>query len=154
MYAAWHAACSTEGMDTEDRPRALVIDDDAAMREMVVSMVECAGFDAECAVDADEGLFALQARPFAVAICDLHMPGRDGLEFVRAARRIRRATPVVVMTSFPCGSTRADAAAAGAAALLAKPFSIRQLREAVGDALVHRSAPAADALPDGRRLVG
>jgi two-component system response regulator MprA len=122
-------------MDMEHRPRALVIDDDAAMREMVVCMLDCAGFDAEAAVDADEGLFALQARPYAVAVCDVHMPRRDGLEFTRAAHRIRPATPVVLMTSFGCDRTRADGAAAGAIGLLSKPFSIRELREAVAAAL-------------------
>jgi DNA-binding response OmpR family regulator len=121
-----------------ERPRVLVIDDDPAMREMVVCMLDTAGFDAEAAADADEGLFALQARPFAVAVCDVHMPRRNGLEFARVARRIRPATPVVLITSFPSGRTRADGEAAGAASVLAKPFSIRQLREAVGEALARR----------------
>ena len=124
-----------------DRPRALVIDDDAAMREMVVCMLDCAGFDAEPAADADEGLFALQARPYAVAVCDVHMPRRDGLEFTRAAHRIRPATPVVLMTSFGSDRTRADGAAAGAICLLSKPFSIRELREAIATALARTPAP-------------
>lgn len=117
------------------RPRALVIDDDAAMREMVACMLDCAGFDAEAAANADEALFALQARPYAVAVCDVHMPLRDGLAFTRAARRIRPDTAVVLMTSFGCDRTRADGAAAGAVGLLSKPFSIRELRDAVGAAL-------------------
>lgn len=137
----------------EHRPRALVIDDDAAMREMVVCMLDCAGFDAEAAVDADEGLFALQARPYTVAVCDVHMPRRDGLEFARAAQRIRPGTPVVLMSSFTNDRTRADGAAAGAVGLLSKPFSVRELREAVSAALactparVRRSASVAAAKP-------
>jgi two-component system, OmpR family, response regulator MprA len=122
-------------MGLEHRPRALVIDDDAAMREMVVCMLDFAGFEAEAAVDADQALFALQARPYAVAVCDLHMPRRDGLAFTRAAHWIRPGTPVVLMTSFACDRTRADGSAAGAAGLLSKPFSIRELREAIGEAL-------------------
>jgi DNA-binding response OmpR family regulator len=122
-------------MGMEQRPRALVVDDDAAMRAMVACMLDCAGFDAEPAADADEGLFALQARPYAVAVCEVHMPRRDGLSFARAAHRIRPGTPVVLMTSFACGRTRADSAAAGAAGLLSKPFSIRELRETVGAAI-------------------
>ena len=130
-------------MGMEQRPRALVIDDDAAMREMVVCMLDCAGFDAEPATDADEGLFALQARPYAVAVCDVHMPRRDGLAFTRAAQRIRPTTPVVLMTSFGCDRTRAEGAAAGAVGLLSKPFSIRELREAVDAALAPSSSPHA-----------
>jgi len=127
----------------EQRPRALVIEDDAAMREMVVCMLDCAGFDGEAAADADEALFALQARPYAVAVCDVHMPRRDGFAFVRAAHRIRPGTPVLLMSSFGCDATRADAAAAGAAGFIAKPFSIRQLREAVSTALTPK--PTANA---------
>jgi DNA-binding response OmpR family regulator len=122
-----------------------VIDDDAAMREMVACMLDCAGFDAEAAVDADEGLFALQGRPYTVAICDVHMPRRDGLAFTRAAHRIRPATPVVLMTSFACDHTRADGAAAGAVGLLSKPFSIRELREAISFALAPAPAAASTA---------
>jgi two-component system response regulator MprA len=122
-------------MGMEQRPRALVIDDDAAMRELVACMLDCAGFAAEVAADADEGLFALQARPYAIAVCDVHMPRRDGLAFTSAAQRIRPDTPVLLMTSFGCDHTRADAAAAGASGLLSKPFSIAELREAVAAAL-------------------
>lgn len=127
-------------MDTASRPRALVIDDDHAMREMVACMLDCAGFEAEAAADADAALFALQARPYAVAVCDLHMPRRDGLAFTSAAHRIRPGTPVVLMTSFACADARADAAAAGASCLLSKPFSIRELREAIAAALAPGSA--------------
>ena len=48
--------------------------------------------------------------------------------------------PVVLMTSFGCDRTRADGAAAGAAGLLSKPFSIRELRDAVGAALAKPAA--------------
>ena len=129
-----------KGMNLAHRPRALVIDDDVAMREMVASMLYCAGYDAEVASDADEALFALQSRTYAVAVCDVHMPRRDGLAFARAAQRIRPSTPVVLMTSFGCDRTRADGTAAGAVGLLSKPFSIRQLREAVDAALAPKPA--------------
>jgi len=129
-----------EGVAKAERPRALVIDDDAAMREMVVCMLECAGFDAEAAADADDALFALQARPYDVAVCDVHMPRRDGYAFTRAAHRIRPATRVVLMSSFSSDDTRAESARAGAAGFIAKPFSIRLLSEAVSEALAHTSS--------------
>jgi DNA-binding response OmpR family regulator len=113
------------------------------MREMVVCMLDCAGFDAEAAADADEGLFALQARSYQVAVCDVHMPRRDGFAFARAAHRIRPEMPVVLMSSFGCDRTRADSAAAGAAGFVAKPFSIGQLREAVRAVLAPKPAPIA-----------
>jgi DNA-binding NtrC family response regulator len=132
-------------MGTERRPRVLVIDGDAAMRETLVSMLDCAGFEGASAADADEGLAALQAHPFEVALCDVHLPRRDGFSFVRAAHRVHPSAPVVLMSSFGCDDTRADAVAAGAAGLIAKPFSIRQLCDALGAALAAKadlSAPS------------
>ena len=124
-------------------PRVLVIDDDAPMREMVVCMLQTAGFDAQAAADADEALFALQARPYELAVCDVHMPRRDGFSFARAAHDIRPAMPVVLMSSFGCAATRRDAVAAGAADFIAKPFSSFQLRNAVSAALAPRAAASA-----------
>ncbi len=118
----------------EQRPRVLVVDDDAAMREMLVAMLNCGGFDAEAAVDADEALFALQKRAFAAVVCDLHMPRRDGFSLARALRWVRGATPLVLMTSFAGAHTRAETELAGAGAFLSKPFSSVQLREAIDEA--------------------
>ena len=116
------------------RPRVLVVDDDAAMREMLVGMLECAGFDAEAALDADAALFALQRRPFAAVICDIHMPSRDGFSLARALRWVRGSTPLVLMTSFGGAHTRAESQRSGAGAFLSKPFSSVQLRDAIDEA--------------------
>lgn len=130
-------------MTLERCRRVLVIDDDAPMREMVVCMLESAGFEAQAAADADEALFALQARPYELAVCDVHMPRRDGFAFTRAARDIRPEMPIVLMSSFGCGSTRKDAFAAGAASFISKPFSSLELRNAVSAALAPKVAASA-----------
>jgi DNA-binding response OmpR family regulator len=143
VYDRWHTACSMEGMAMERRPRVLVIDDDPAMREVVVCMLDVSGFDAEPAANADEALFALQARPYELAVCDIYMPRRDGFGFVRAARRIRPTTPIVLMSSFGCNVTRAESEAAGAVGFISKPFSIGQLRDAVRAALAMKPTPTA-----------
>jgi len=126
------------------RPCVLVVDDDAAMREMVACLLDRLGFDAQTAFDADEALFALQARPFHAVVCDLHMPRRDGFSLARVAREMRPATPLVLMTSYGAPGTAGEAERAGAGALLAKPFSSRQLGEALARA-ARASAPPASA---------
>jgi DNA-binding response OmpR family regulator len=130
-------------MTLERCVRVLVIDDDAPMRAMVVCMLESAGFEAQAAADADEALFALQAQPYAIAVCDVHMPRRDGFAFARAAHAIRPTMPVVLMSSFGCGSTRREAFAAGAADFIAKPFSSLELRNAMSAALAPRRTASA-----------
>lgn len=133
------------------RPCVLVVDDDAPMREMLACLLERLGFAAQTAVDADEALFALQARRFHAVVCDLHMPRRDGFGLARVLRRIRPDVPLVLISSYGGPATAAEAAAAGAGAFLAKPFSSAALREAIERAtlaLAERpsasSSPAAD----------
>ena len=118
----------------QGRPRVLVVDDDAAMREMVVCMLDCSGFEAEAAFDADAALFALQERPFDAVVCDLHMPHRDGFSLLRAVPWVRPGTPVVLMSSFGSPETRAEAKRAGAGAYLSKPFSSGRLLDAIAEA--------------------
>lgn len=118
----------------EQRPCVLVVDDDAPMREMVACLVERLGFAAKTAPDADAALFALQAKPFAAVVCDLHMPRRDGFEMARVLRQMRPATPLVLMTGHGAPGTAREARRAGAGAVLAKPFSSRELGEALASA--------------------
>ena len=125
------------------RPCVLVVDDDAAMREMVACLLDRLGFEAKTAFDADEALFALQARPFDAVVCDLHMPRRDGFDLARVLREMRPATPLVLMTGYGARGTAAEAARAGAGAYLEKPFSSRQLHEALACAARAVARPSA-----------
>ena len=125
-----------------DRPRVLVIDDDTAMREMVVCMLDCSGYDAEAAADADSALFALRERPFDAVVCDVHMPRRNGFEFARSLPWVRPGTPVVLMSSFGGPATRAEAERAGAGAFVAKPFSRVGLLDAIAQARGRAAGPA------------
>jgi two-component system response regulator AtoC len=124
------------------RPCILVVDDDAAMREMVVCMLNCSGYDAHPAQDADDALFALRARPFAAVLCDVHMPRRDGFSLTRAVPWIRPGTPVVLMSAFGGSETPAEAERAGAGAFVAKPFSSMRLLEALAQARGKRAVEA------------
>ena len=69
-------------------PRILVIDDDAAMRELLRFVLEEEGYTVIEAADGAEGLQWYQADPTDLVITDLHMPGMDGLELLAALRRV------------------------------------------------------------------
>jgi CheY-like chemotaxis protein len=131
-----------------DRPCVLVVDDDPAMREMLACLLDRLGYAAQTAIDAEEALFALEARRFHAVVCDLHMPRRDGFGLARVLRRIRPDVPLVLISSFAGPDTAAEAVRAGAGAFLAKPFSSAALREAIEAAKVAlasgSSSPGAD----------
>lgn len=120
------ARCSSDGR----RCRVLLAEDDAHVAEMVGQMLEDLGYEAHRVTDAAAAL-ALIDRGFAtdVLLSDMVMPGEmGGLDLARAARQRRPDLPVLLMTGY---SAAASAAAEEKITLLAKPFRL----EALGQAL-------------------
>ena len=78
----------------------LVVDDDVAMREMLVSLLEEHGTRAAAAGDAEEALERIRTEEFDAVLSDIRMPGKSGIELVGEIREARPDTPVILMTAF------------------------------------------------------
>ena len=100
----------------------LVVDDDNAMREMMVSMLESAGIHAESADSAEGAVEAVRNGEFDVVLSDIRMPGKDGLELLGELRELRPETPVVLMTAFGSIDSAVAAMRGGAFDYIPKPF--------------------------------
>jgi two-component system chemotaxis response regulator CheY len=112
----------------------MVIDDSASLRTVVRMTLQDAGYDV---LEADDGLTALKlldGRKVHMAVCDVNMPGMDGITFVTQARQLPayRFLPVVMLTTENQQSKKEQGKAAGARAWIVKPFSPPQLIDAVG----------------------
>ena len=110
--------------------RILVVEDDAAQRFLVETMLRRAGYETESARSGDEAL-ALLARDsqFAAILSDIRMPGMDSNEFLTLLSAHYPDIPVIIMTVH-AGSRWADEALGhGAVACLAKPFFGPQLTD-------------------------
>jgi putative nucleotidyltransferase with HDIG domain len=108
----------------------LVVDDEAAMRHLMMRWVELAGHRASTASSANEALDIMaQERP-AIALCDLRMPGHDGLWL---AERIRRNFPdtAVIMATAARDTDPRVAEHTGAVDYLLKPFGRDRLKFAL-----------------------
>jgi two-component system chemotaxis response regulator CheY len=112
----------------------LVVDDDAAMREMVRAMLSLEGFEVSLVAGAEAAYDALEARPFDLVITDLLMPGQSGLEAISAIRERDAGLPILAIS----GGGRLGAAEClhtahclGANATLAKPFGHGELLDRV-----------------------
>jgi len=100
----------------------LVVDDDPAMRDMVVALLEDQGHQAEGSGTADQAVERLRARDFDAVISDIRMPGRSGIEMLGEIRQIRPDTPVIMMTAFGSIDSAVEAMQAGAFDYVTKPF--------------------------------
>jgi two-component system response regulator GlrR len=105
----------------------LLVDDDAAMRRMLLDQMEALGIEAVAAESVDSALALLQGRVFSAVVTDIHMPEKDGFDLLREIRGSVPSLPVIVMTSFGDECTARRAADEGAFASLSKPFQAPEL---------------------------
>jgi DNA-binding NtrC family response regulator len=117
----------------------LVVDDDAAMRQMLVSLFRDRGFQVEQAASAGDALERAQDRDFDAVLTDVRMPGRSGIELVGELRRLRPDTPAIVMTAFGSIDSAVEAMRAGAFDYIAKPFEPDVVMFTVDRALQQRA---------------
>ena len=118
--------------------RALVIEDEAALRETLRTRLAEAGFTVDVARDGDEGLFAGLEYPLDVAVIDLGLPGVSGLEVIRRLRAARKIFPILILTARDNWQDKVEGLQAGADDYVAKPFHFEEVLARV-QALLRRS---------------
>jgi DNA-binding response OmpR family regulator len=103
--------------------RVLVVEDEADLVATYERLLRRHGYRVVSARSREAGLAALREEAPHLLIADLRLPDGDGLDVVRAARALPSPTPVIVVSGFASNDSRNAALAAGASAVLAKPFS-------------------------------
>ena len=127
-----------------NRPRVLLVDDDASVRAAVSSALAGEGYDVAWFADSEEALRQLLAAPPAVVLLDVTMPGLDGWEMCEILRRQSqtRHVPVLFLTGRTDVRDRITAMQVGGSDFISKPFHARDLRAKVR-ALVGRETGGA-----------
>ena len=100
----------------------LVVDDEPAMREMLVSLLQEEGIRARPAASVDEAVEISRETDFDAVVSDIRMPGRDGIALLAELRQARPDTPVILMTAFGSIDSAVDAMRSGAFDYITKPF--------------------------------
>ena len=114
-----------------DSRRALVVDDDAVIREAVAEALEMEGYETRTAADGAQALARMEDWTPHVIVLDLMMPVMDGWHFREAQRAHPAASgvPVVVLSA---SQRLAEAQETlGPAAVLSKPFRLADLLETI-----------------------
>jgi len=120
---------------TASRTRVLVIEDNNDLRSLIQTYLEEEGFEVVSAADGREGLQRQRSDPSEIVVTDIFMPGKEGIETVFDLKREFPATRIIVMSGGPSLVQGMDylglARELGAAKTLAKPFTMKQLADAV-----------------------
>ncbi len=105
-----------------DRPRILIVDDEETIRHILVNVIEWNGCEVREAGTAEDGLALLSEYTPDVALLDIVMPGKSGLELLKDIKQRSPDTEVVMMTSHASAETALRAIREGAYTYLQKPF--------------------------------
>ena len=117
------------------RPRVLVVDDEASIRDLLGKTLALAEYDVDVAPDGRSALERMRLYPYDLLIADLKMPGMDGLTVIREAKRYKADLPVIIITGFSTESSAIEAVNLGVAGYLTKPFRVPQVLAAAAKAL-------------------
>jgi two-component system response regulator RegA len=112
----------------------LIVDDDEAFRIRLIRAFEKRGFDVAGAGTYDEAVAAAQAESPELALVDLRLPGRSGLDVVRALKEIDTTTRIVVLTGYGSIATAVESMKLGATTYLTKPVDADQISAAFENA--------------------
>ncbi|MDE2489287.1 MAG: response regulator transcription factor [Elusimicrobia bacterium] len=127
--------------------KLLIVEDDTKIASFLVKGLTQAGFIVDRAGDGDQGLEMARHGPYAAAIIDIMLPGRDGLALIGALRREGVRLPVLILSARRSLDERVRGLQAGGDDYLSKPFSFAEVLARVR-ALIRRS----DGSPDPTRL--
>jgi response regulator RpfG family c-di-GMP phosphodiesterase len=112
-------------------PSVLVVDDDTGIRELIARWLASGGYAVRTAGSATEALDRVHDTPPAVALCDIRMPGQDGLWLAQQIRHDAPETAVIMATGVQDVGSAVTSLRQGVVDYLTKPFGRDRLRESV-----------------------
>jgi excisionase family DNA binding protein len=119
----------------EHRPRILVVDDEAGIRELLAKTLAVAEYDVDLAAGGQEALERLHREQYDLVITDLRMPGVDGLTLIREARRYMPQLPIIIITGYSTEASAIEAINLGVNGYLTKPFRVPKVLSVAAKAL-------------------
>jgi excisionase family DNA binding protein len=133
--AAPAAASAARASAGAARPRVLVVDDEASIRDLLAKTLALAEYDVDVAPDGRSALERMRMYPYDLLIADLKMPGMDGLTVIREAKRYKNDLPVIIITGFSTESSAIEAINLGVSGYLTKPFRVPEVLKQAEKAL-------------------
>jgi DNA-binding response OmpR family regulator len=124
----------TDHFTARARRPLLVVEDEAAIRELLRLHLSLAGFDIEEIADGTSALERARTEKFDLIVLDVMLPGLDGITLCRAIRSqgVNTATAILMLTARDSESDKVLGLESGADDYLTKPFGIREMLARVG----------------------
>ncbi|MCD4717942.1 MAG: sigma-54 dependent transcriptional regulator, partial [Desulfobacterales bacterium] len=120
------------------KPRILVVDDEAAMRESLKDWLMEDGYEVGLAAGGEEAIAMAQKKTFEVVLLDLKMPGIDGLETLKRFKEMDLEADIIMMTAYATVDTAVQAMKEGAFDYLVKPFDPDEVEMQIKKIVAHK----------------
>lgn len=118
--------------------RILVIEDELRLQNQIRQQLEAVGYMVDTCGNGDEGLFLATEYPLDAAIIDIGLPGKSGLEIIKALRERGSLLPILILTARSSWQDKVQGLEIGADDYLTKPFQMEELQARV-KALLRRA---------------
>ncbi len=118
--------------------RILIVDDELQILTFLDDLFRSEGWEVQTADSGSSGIDRLEQSRFDIVLTDLKMPGSDGIEVLRTAKKLQSDAEVIMMTGYGTVDTAIEAMRAGAFHYLAKPFKAEEVLHLVDKAYVQR----------------
>jgi len=119
--------------------RILIIEDEALLLEQLKGKFKAIGYSVDVAADGEEGLYLGQEYPVDLAVIDLGLPKKTGMEVIKALRKGGKSFPIIILTARDHWQDKVEGLESGADDYLVKPFQFEELHARV-NALLRRSS--------------
>ena len=117
------------------KPRILVIDDEAAIRDSMRMILEYEGYEFLAAATGEEGIALVERESVDLVFLDIKMPGMDGLEVLGRLKAVAEDLPVVMISGHGTVATAVEATKLGAFDFIEKPLATERILLAIRNAL-------------------
>ncbi len=133
--------------------RLLLVEDDEELLQRLKKDLETSGYAVDTALNGVDAEYLGDEMIYDVAILDLGLPQRSGIDVLKNWRKRKNAIPVIVLTARNAWHERVDGFKAGADDYLGKPFHVEELKARL-QALIHRSSqqPGGELIADDLHL--
>jgi DNA-binding NtrC family response regulator len=129
---------SVEVMIMSETTSVLIVDDDQAMCDLIGEILAKDGYRCEIALNAHDALGKIQNQPYDIALLDIKLPDKSGIELLEKSLSFSQTTIAIMMTAVNDIDTVIHAMKAGASDYIVKPFTIEKLSASITTVLKDR----------------
>ncbi|RXH56089.1 sigma-54-dependent transcriptional regulator [Granulicella sibirica] len=133
-------ATRTTDITPTSLPRILIIDDEAAIRESLDTLLTFEGFTVSMAIDGPSGLDLLARNQYDLLLLDLALPGESGIDLLPRITEMHPDLPVIMITAYGTVGNVVDAIRAGAENFVQKPWDNEKLLADIRTAIARHKA--------------